>query len=417
MTVTDWTFVNADGQSVDVPDVSITYPGVYIEEIPAAVRKIGGVPTSTTAFVGGTVRGRTDRPPRLVTSFLEFERLFGGLSAKYPLTYAVRSFFDNGGRRAVICRVRGARRGEAPTDDDISDPSLEAHRRGLWRLDRVNEPIGLITIPPLGPDQDVARRTWDAAARWAKRKRAMLIVDPPSTWQRAADVTPAAVEAVITDTDDLANAVLYVPRIVVADPLAGRPIPIAAGGAICGIHARTDLNRGVWRAAAGAEGRFRDATGLTLQLTRTDSELLNRRGINTLRTFVGQGHVVWGTRTLRGADSLASEWKYVPVRRLALFIEESIDRGTQWAVFEPSDEPLWAELRRHIGNFLHTLFSQGAFQGRAPDEGFFVRCDASTMTQADIDSGRVIVLVGFAPARPAEFVILRIAIAAKSPGA
>jgi phage tail sheath protein FI len=414
MTATDWTFVNANGQSVRVPDVSITYPGVYIEEIPSGVRSIEGVPTSTTAFVGGTLRGRTDRPPRTVTSIPEFERLFGPLSAKYPLTYAVRSFFDNGGRRAVICRVRGPRRGVAPTDDDISDPSLEGQRRGLWRLDRVKEPIGLVTIPPLGPGQDVGRGTWDAAARWAKRNRAVLIVDPPSTWQRAADVTPAAVDAVITETDDRTNAALFFPRIVVADPLAGnRHIPIAAGGAVCGILARTDLSRGVWRAAAGAEGQLRDAMELTVELTHTDSELLNPRGINTLRTFPGQGHRVWGARTLRGADSMASEWKYIPVRRLALYIEESIDRGTQWAVFEPNDEPLWAELRRHIGNFMHTLFSQGAFQGRAPDEGYVVRCDASTTTQADINDGRVIVLVGFAPARPAEFIILRIAIRAQ----
>ena len=147
------------------------------------------------------------------------------------------------------------------------------------------------------------------------------------------------------------------------------------------------------------------ATGLAIELTKVETDTLNPRGINTIRTFPGRGIVVWGARTLRGTDALASEWKYITIRRLALFIEGSIEEGTQWAVFEPNDEPLWAELRLQIGNFMYTLFRDGAFPANHPQEAFFVRCDRTTMTRNDIDNGRVIVLVGFAPVKPAELVI------------
>ena len=387
-----------------VPDV--TYPVVYIEEISVADRTIQGVATSTTAFIGGSVRGPNDRP-RLVTSFPDFERVFGGLSARFPMGHSLLQFFENGGRRALICRVRGWRRGARPTNAEILE-------RGLPMLDRARERVNLVAIPPLGPEAEVAQQTWDAAAAWAKRNRAMVIVDPPAGWQSAADVTPAAVDGVVAPTDDLTNAALYFPWLQVPDPLAGNlPTAFAPSGAICGIYARTDVNRGVWKAPAGADGGVQGATGLAVNLTTADSESLNPRGINTIRTFTGRGVVVWGARTMRGVDALASDWKYVPIRRLALYIESSIDEGTQWAVFEPNDEPLWTELRRHIGNFLYTLFQNGAFPANRPQEAFFVRCDRTTMTQSDIDSGRVNVLVGFAPVKPAEFTILRIAISAK----
>jgi uncharacterized protein len=375
-------------------------PGVLIEEIQAADRTIEGVATSTTAFIGGTVRGLTDKP-RLVTSFADFERLFGSPSATFPLGHSVRLFFENGGRRALICRIRGERRGAPPTDDAISNPALEPQRRGIWLLDRVEDVVGIIVIPPLGSGIDVGRATWDAAAAYARRRRAMLIVDPPQAWREAADITPAALDALVTPGEHLVNAALYFPRILAPDPLA-------PSGAVAGIWARTDLNRGVWKAPAGPDGSLAGVTGLTAALTDADTDVLNPRGINTIRTFVGRGHVVWGARTLRGADVRPAEWKYVSVRRLFLYLESSIDQGIRWAVFEPNCEPLWVELRRHIGNFLTTTWRQGAFQGRTPDEAFFVRCDATTTTQNDIDNGRVNILIGVAPIRPAEFVLIRI---------
>lgn len=130
--------------------------------------------------------------------------------------------------------------------------------------------------------------------------------------------------------------------------------------------------------------------------------------MNCLRVAPGAGHVVWGARTRNGSDRIASEWKYLPVRRTALFIEESLFRGIQWAVFEPNDEPLWAQLRLNIGAFLNNLFRQGAFQGKTPRDAYFVKCDATTTTQTDINLGVVNILVGFAPLKPAEFVVLRL---------
>jgi len=147
---------------------------------------------------------------------------------------------------------------------------------------------------------------------------------------------------------------------------------------------------------------------LSYKLTDGENGQLNPIGVNCLRTFPVIGNVVWGARTLEGADLLASEWKYVPVRRLALFIEESLYRGTQWVVFEPNDEPLWAQIRLNVGAFMHNLFRQGAFQGTSPREAYFVKCDGETTTQNDIDLGIVNILVGFAPLKPAEFVIIKI---------
>jgi phage tail sheath protein FI len=130
--------------------------------------------------------------------------------------------------------------------------------------------------------------------------------------------------------------------------------------------------------------------------------------VNCLRSMPAAGRVIWGSRTLQGNDRLASEWKYVPVRRTALFIEESLFRGTQWVVFEPNDEPLWAQIRLNLGAFMHNLFRQGAFQGTTPKEAYFVKCDKETTTQTDINSGIVNILVGFAPLKPAEFVVIKI---------
>jgi phage tail sheath protein FI len=183
---------------------------------------------------------------------------------------------------------------------------------------------------------------------------------------------------------------------------------LSCAGAIAGLYARTDATRGVWSAPAGSEASLSGPASLELTLTDLESEAINVRGLNALRLFSGQGVVVWGARTLLGSDRAASEWKYVPVRRTALFIEASVDRGTQWVVFEPNGEPLWAQIRLSVSAFLQELFGQGAFRGASPAEAYFVKCDAQTTTQADIDLGVVNMLVGFAPLKPAEFVVLRI---------
>jgi phage tail sheath protein FI len=183
---------------------------------------------------------------------------------------------------------------------------------------------------------------------------------------------------------------------------------VGVSGTLAGLCATTDATRGVWKAPAGTEARLRSVQALDYQLTDRENGVLNPLGVNCLRTFPVFGTVAWGARTLDGADVQASEWKYVPVRRLALFLEESLFRGTQWVVFEPNDEPLWSQIRLNVGAFLQNLFRQGAFQGTTPRDAYFVKCDAQTTTQDDINRGIVNVVVGFAPLKPAEFVIIRI---------
>jgi phage tail sheath protein FI len=188
----------------------------------------------------------------------------------------------------------------------------------------------------------------------------------------------------------------------------GRLRNLAPSGTLAGVYARTDAARGVWKAPAGTETSLRNVRDLAYVLTDPQNGTLNPLGINALRTFPVYGNVSWGARTLDGADQQASEWKYVPVRRFALFLEESLYRGTKWVVFEPNDEPLWAQIRLNVGAFMHNLFRQGAFQGTTPREAYLVKCDKETTTQTDIDNGVVNILVGFAPLKPAEFVIIKI---------
>jgi len=166
--------------------------------------------------------------------------------------------------------------------------------------------------------------------------------------------------------------------------------------------------RGVWKAPAGTEATLNGVFDLKVPLTDAENGELNPLGINCLRKLPAAGNVVWGARTLVGDDRLANQWKYIPVRRTALFIEETLYRNIQWAVFEPNDEPLWAQLRLNIGVFMHDLYRQGAFQGQSPKDAYFVKCDATTTTQSDIDKGIVNVVVGFAPLKPAEFVVIYI---------
>jgi hypothetical protein len=205
------------------------------------------------------------------------------------------------------------------------------------------------------------------------------------------------------------HAAFYYPRVIASDPLKpGSTRAFPPCGYVAGLYARTDARRGVWKAPAGTEAGIAGAVDLELAMSDAENGSLNPKGINCLRTLPVYGNVVWGSRTLDGNDARASEWKYVPVRRLALFLEESLYRGTQWVVFEPNDEPLWAQIRLNINAFMQTLFRQGAFQGSTPREAYFVKCDRTTTTQADINAGRVNIHVGFAPLKPAEFVVLRI---------
>ena len=238
----------------------------------------------------------------------------------------------------------------------------------------------------------------------------MVLVDPPfhtSGWNEASDVTASgAITSVAARSE---NAALFFPRIRISNPLAeNRPDAFAPGGAVAGVIARTDASRGVWKSAAGIDATLTGVLALDVALTDPENGTINPLGVNCLRNFPNTGPIVWGSRTLKGADGLASEWKYLAVRRTALFLEESLYRGTQWVVFEPNDEPLWAQIRLNLGAFMQTLFRQGAFQGKSPREAYFVKCDSETTTQTDIDNGIVNIIVGFAPLKPAEFVVIKL---------
>ena len=192
------------------------------------------------------------------------------------------------------------------------------------------------------------------------------------------------------------------------DPLAkGADRSIAASGTVAGVIARTDTARGVWKAPAGTDAGIAGAR-LDVVVDDLTNGSLNILGMNLLRAFPVYGPVVWGARTTFGADQRASEWKYVPVRRTALYIEESLKTGLAWVVYEPNDEPLWSSIRLNVGAFLDGMYRQGAFAGATPDAAYLVKCDKDTTTQADVDRGIVNVLVGFAPLKPAEFVVLKI---------
>lgn len=302
--------------------------------------------------------------------------------------------------------------GSAITDDQISAASLETRKHGLWALEKADL-FSLLCIPPLtrAPEGDIGAQTRSAAAAYCKKRRALYVVDPLNAWDEVTDITTGANSLDETNWGMARseNAALYFPRLRLPDSLQeGRLAEFAPCGAVAGIMARTDAARGVWKAPAGLDAILTGVTELTVKMTDGENGQLNPLGVNCLRAFPVTGRVVWGARTLRGADQLADEWKYIPVRRTALFIEESLYRGTQWVVFEPNDEPLWAQIRLNVGAFMQNLFRQGAFQGSTPKDAYFVKCDKETTTQNDINSGIVNIHVGFAPLKPAEFVVIKL---------
>lgn len=279
----------------------------------------------------------------------------------------------------------------------IADRSL---RKGIYALESVDL-FNILCLPGVS-DAGILQ---DAAAYCAER-RAFLLVDPPKTTTK-----PDAMGALATGSllPKSKNAAVYYPWIKIADPLNGGKLrDVAPSGTIAGLYARTDSNRGIWKAPAGTEATLVGAQGVAYPLTDGENGTLNPLGVNCIRSFPVFGTISWGARTLRGADQMADEWKYVPVRRTALYLEESLYRGLKWVVFEPNDGPLWAQIRLNVGAFMQTLFRQGAFAGKTPREAYFVKCDGETTTQNDVNLGIVNILIGFAPLKPAEFVFIKL---------
>lgn len=393
-------------------------PGVYVEETAFRSRAIQPAPTTTCAFAGparsGPVAGGTEAP-ELLTSVADFERIYGsaadlefdGRVVPNYLAHAVRAYFEEGGRRLYVARVVATQPpGDGwPGGGDGPAPQAADYVDALAAIDTL-EDVSTFAAPgatALGDARNAARilQLQIDHASHARAWRMAVLETPPGL-----DI--AAVRA-LRATLDSKHAALYYPWIVVANPAAtpahpdiGAGLALPPAGFICGIYARNDLQRGVHKAPANEV--VRSALRFAEPLTHAQQEVLNPEGVNCLRTFPGRGHRVWGARTV----SSDPEWKYVAVRRYFDYLEASLDRGTQWAVFEPNGERLWADLRTAIGDFLHNEWRNGALTGTRPEEAYFVRCDRSTMSPQDLDEGRVVCLVAVAAIRPAEFMLIRI---------
>jgi phage tail sheath protein FI len=295
----------------------------------------------------------------------------------------------------------------AAADGAVLAPSTAAFHAALlanFGIGSITDRIDIFNLLCVPGETDAA--TLATLQGHCHDRRAFLIVDadPLATVASLNAGAPAALTG-----SNAVNSAIFFPWVRAPDPLAqGALVDFPPCGFVAGVFARTDSNRGVWKAPAGSEASLNGAVGLAITMSDAENGQLNPLGINCLRTLPVYGNVVWGSRTLNGENDRGSEWKYIPVRRMALFLEESLYRGTQWVVFEPNDEPLWAQIRLNIGAFLQGLFRQGAFQGQTAKEAYFVKCDRETTTQADINLGIVNIFVGFAPLKPAEFVVIKI---------
>jgi uncharacterized protein len=288
----------------------------------------------------------------------------------------------------------------------IGDPAAKTGMYALVDVDIFN----ILCIPATMnlPDTDAFQVATDATALCVQR-RAMYILDTPQ--QSKTRDNPTDIMAWLDANAGLrsSNAALYFPRFKIADPLSGfRLRDVAPSGTMAGLYARTDASRGVWKAPAGTDATLGGVQQVDYTLTDGENGVLNPLAINCLRNFPIYGPICWGARTLNGADQMADDYKYIPVKRLALYIEESLFRATQWVVFEPNASPLWAQVRLNVGAFMQNLFRQGAFFGTTPSDAYFVTCDATNNPPNTIDLGIINIAVGFAPLKPAEFVIIQI---------
>jgi len=374
-----------------------------------SAHRIKGVDTSLTAFIGLTRKGPANKPTKIF-NFTEFENIFGGLVKEYVLGYCVQHFYINGGTACYIVRVKSPDGNENVPPATIigKDGNNKSDRTGIHALDCIDY-FNILCIPPYNRKNSVSNIVYRKALKYCESRRAILIIDPPSYWLK---------NKVIPSVDDIENAVgnlrhpnaaMYYPHIGANDPLDNKNIrTFVPSGAIAGTIAKTDKDRGVWKAPAGLSADVAGVSELAMRLTDEQIGQLNKLGVNCLRNKSPKGIVIWGARTLRGTDNLASEWKYLPVRRTALFIEESLFRGTSWVVFEPNDEALWSQIRISVSAFLNELLQKGAFASTVPSKAYFVKCDSQTTTQYDIQKGIVNIIVGFAPLKPAEFVVIKI---------
>jgi phage tail sheath protein FI len=490
--------------------------GIQVAEQSGPEQAIARAPTAVTAFVGRTLRGPINRPVA-VSSFTDYQAIFGGLWQPSTLSYAVEQYFENGGRHALIVRVvNGARPptldlptadltlrleavgcgtreflrasvdydgigeneqdcfnlviqrvraaasehvedqeifrrlsintdaprfvvaaltesalarviGEVPlsrpmptlrhdgrgsigyansrpdgddgaplTDYDIIGSALSA--TGLFAL-RAAEHFNFLCIPPLTRDTDLGMSVLLVAARFCRERNALLIVDPPLDWNS----TELALRGLRDWQFHHENALMYFPRILAFDRLRRRFEQFPPGGAVAGLLARTDEVCPLWSAAEPDEALLRPNYRPVCTVNDGERLRLAQMGVNTLNAVRSITRAPFSPRTLAAGSSGSSDWKYLAARRLALFIVTSIERGTRWVVFETSGPELWHRVTLQVEAFLAGLDHEGAFVGREDDETFFVICDERINAQADVRTGTVNVLVGFAALRPGEY--------------
>jgi phage tail sheath protein FI len=350
--------------------LTIKQPGIFLQEINIQPQPIEGVRTNIAAFLGETEIGPTI--PTLITNFADYERLFGGyLCDGMYLPYAVEGFFLNGGQRCYICRVLASN-----------------YAGALTKLETVDE-VSIV----YSPNSQAVPGLSELLIGHCERLRFRFAILDSMKGQDSSNVTKPS---------ESAFAALYYPWIYVKQIGTGIHCLVPPGGHVAGIYARTDLVMGFHEAPASEV--VRGAVDIEYPLSRNQQDNLVSKGINCIRNFVGRGIRVWGARTLSGDPTK----KYVNVCRLLIYLEQSIKKGIEWAVFESNNEITWAKVKLAIENFLVQTWKNGLLMGAKPQEAYFVKCDRSTMNQSDIDNGRLIVLVGLALLMPSEFMILRI---------
>lgn len=365
----------------------MTSPQIYIEETGPPPPRIERAPTGIAAFVGTLPKGPVAQPV-ICRSQVEFEALFGACDAAFPTGLQVRQFFINGGLEARVCRSAP---GAAVTDvaaaatlvdgfDVLCAPDLSALVAGLH-----TEVVSSLLV-------------------LMQERRAFLVLDPPANALDQAGILAWRENGIAALGEAVRHAATYYPRVLVAEPQGGT-IMLGPCGTLAGIYARTDRDRGVWKAPADA---MQGVSGLELTVGMAAQDSLGPLGINILRRVTGRGLQVGGARTLLSSASTAPSDRYVSLRRLALMIERSLVGGLQWAVFEPNGAPLWAKLRVACEDFMRSLWQDGALQGAKPELAFLCRCGRDTTTLAEFDQGLVRLEVGYAALKPGEFELIRL---------
>jgi len=388
-------------------------PGVYVEEVDRGSKPIESVGTNTVGFLGESMVGPVNQAV-LVTNWTQFVKTYGDFTQSTHMAHAIYGFFNNGGSRCFVVNVgppstldippadKVVQAGEGKKDEKAAAPSTgpgpearyigkdngPGQRTGLKCFEEIDE-ISLVVAPGV-----TSAAVQDAILTHCEsRKDRFALLDSPETMAGGVDKLPRP--------RDSKYGAYYFPWIQVYDPERGN-VFVPPSGHVAGVYARTDNERGVHKAPANEI--VRGALGLKYQISKGEQDILNPKGINCIRLMQGGGIRIWGARTLSSDPS----WRYINVRRLFIMVETSIERATQWVVFEPNDFRLWKRVTRTISSFLTLVWRNGALMGETPEKAFYVKCDEETNPPETIDVGQLIVEIGLAPVKPAEFVIFRI---------